>query len=99
MSIEDEEQIIIIDEDERTNSNDLIEDKEIIVDIKEEEMNKINKINKNIKNIKKSKCKKIYEYIQRLIYCDGCHSCNGFSISVCLTVSIIWIIMLMLAYY
>ena len=67
----------------RTNINDIIQDKEIIVDIKEEQKDN----------------KKIYEYIQKLIHCNGCHSCNGFSISVCLTVSIIWIIVLMLGYY
>ena len=68
MSVEDkQEQIIIVDEDEKTNIDELIQDKEIVIDIKEEEQ----KNNKTDRKNRKCNFKKIHPVIKLSLIVNG----------------------------
>ena len=75
MSIEDkQEQVIIIDEDERTNIDEFIQDKQFVVDIKEQKDNEEQNKNKDNKDNKSRKCnfKKIHPVIKLSLIINGC---------------------------
>ena len=101
MSFEDKkEQIIIIDEDEKTNIDELIQDKEIVIDIKEEKQNKCRKSMKISYLI--YKCNEaLYRTISYFIY--GCNktsnNCNGFALAICFIIIMFWVIIIMISLY